>query len=471
MPQPTPGWYSTPADNQIVRWWDGAEWQNRYASVLESGTEAATVPEQIYALKMRHIEEQAQSQHRTNALEQEVAWLRAERGMPAKEILEQVASLKEELLAISGQINNARRTLDYVKAEAAPLQAQRAANDPVFPEYSTLADSSVEVMAEIRELRKTAKALVRSGKGHTFWRHVFTSQQGYEVSLPDWQVADIAKELLAILNRHVEIEASRKTGEYDTLAVTKTFWAMNHFAFSVGIELSDEYEALRIKELELLSLHRAMQSEERENARYERAEAREEARAQKELEREKVKLEKDLEHHFNAMAALERNGDQPGAARLALAIAELERKLENIDLRSLNMKTGYVYVISNIGAFGSGIVKIGLTRRLDPLDRISELSSASVPYRFDVHALFFSEDAVGIERMLHKHFDHRRVNLVNKRKEFFRATPSEVLTVLHEHRVELVDWADEPKAFEYRLGLQRSRFTEFSAHAQTISTP
>ncbi|HZL04115.1 MAG TPA: GIY-YIG nuclease family protein, partial [Coriobacteriia bacterium] len=108
------------------------------------------------------------------------------------------------------------------------------------------------------------------------------------------------------------------------------------------------------------------------------------------------------------------------------------------------------YVISNLGSMGERVVKIGMTRRLDPLDRIRELSDASVPFNFDVHALFFSEDAYGIEAMLHRHFADRRVNRINLRREFFYATPAEVLDALREHRIAVVEYRTEAEADEYR---------------------
>lgn len=113
--------------------------------------------------------------------------------------------------------------------------------------------------------------------------------------------------------------------------------------------------------------------------------------------------------------------------------SELDRidaEIAEADYRAANIRSGYVYVISNIGAFGEGLVKIGMTRRLDPLDRVQELGDASVPFTFDVHALFFSDDAVGVEAMLHREFAPQRLNQVNHRKEFFRVHPQAVLVAL-----------------------------------------
>lgn len=124
--------------------------------------------------------------------------------------------------------------------------------------------------------------------------------------------------------------------------------------------------------------------------------------------------------------------------------------LEEVDYRAANARAGYVYVISNLGAFGERIVKIGMTRRLDPQDRVRELGDASVPFRFDVHALHFSADAFGIEAELHRRFDDRRVNRVNGRKEFFYATPLEVKEHLKDLTGELLTYDESAEAIEYR---------------------
>ena len=110
-----------------------------------------------------------------------------------------------------------------------------------------------------------------------------------------------------------------------------------------------------------------------------------------------------------------------------------------------------MYVISNLGSFGERMVKIGMTRRLDPMDRVKELGDASVPFNFDVHALFFSQDAVGVETMLHQHFAHHRVNRVNLRREYFYATPDDVRTALAAHDVEVVEFRTEADAEEFHL--------------------
>jgi hypothetical protein len=134
---------------------------------------------------------------------------------------------------------------------------------------------------------------------------------------------------------------------------------------------------------------------------------------------------------------------------LQAKLAELDGAIEQNDYRAANIRAGYVYVISNPGAFGPDVVKIGMTRRLEPMDRVRELGDASVPFPFSVHALFFSDDAVSLENQLHAAFAERKVNRVNERREFFFATPQEVREVLASKVGNLLEFAEQPDAVEF----------------------
>ena len=128
--------------------------------------------------------------------------------------------------------------------------------------------------------------------------------------------------------------------------------------------------------------------------------------------------------------------------------------MEDIDYRQANQKAGYVYVISNIGAFGENIYKIGMTRRLDPQERIDELGDASVPFNFDVHAMIFSDNAPALESALHKAFEDRKVNMVNQRREFFNVTLDEIKKVVKNNFDKTVEFIDVPDAEQYRVSLK-----------------
>lgn len=219
---------------------------------------------------------------------------------------------------------------------------------------------------------------------------------------------------------------------------------------TMEIRVSDEYLRLRIAELELTADFIQKAADEKEQERLERVRIREEQKVQKEMERERAKLEKERQHYLNALEALIAKGDLQAIDRVKAQLSEVDAAISAVDYRVANIRAGYVYVISNIGSFGESLVKVGMTRRLQPMDRIRELSDASVPFNFDVHAIFFSKDAVGIEGAMHARLAEARVNLVNHRREFFRATPGEVRSILLELAGELLIFHDEPEAAEFR---------------------
>jgi hypothetical protein len=187
--------------------------------------------------------------------------------------------------------------------------------------------------------------------------------------------------------------------------------------------------------------------EEKEAARAERERLREERKVEAELAAAREKLEKERNHLVTVIEKLTATGSTD--PELERKLADVDSAIKQNDYRAANIRAGYVYVISNRGAFGGHVVKIGLTRRLEPLDRIYELGDASVPFKYDVHAIYFSEDAVQLEYELHEHFSSRRVNWVNDRKEFFFASPAEVRSVLAEKLGNLLEFAEHVESTEY----------------------
>ena len=227
------------------------------------------------------------------------------------------------------------------------------------------------------------------------------------------------------------------------------------------ISISDEYRALKVQELRLALEYQLKKHEESERLKELRAQQREEAKLQKEIEAQRDKIRKEEQHFSKALADLEKQIAAAGdtvdqalldrRAELQGKLGDVKRDLETIDYREANQKAGYVYIISNIGAFGENVYKIGMTRRLDPAERIYELSDASVPFNFDIHAMIFTEDAPALEAALHKAFEHRKLNLVNPRREFFRVTLDEIKAVVRKNFDETVEFFDVPDADQYRI--------------------
>jgi hypothetical protein len=201
----------------------------------------------------------------------------------------------------------------------------------------------------------------------------------------------------------------------------------------------------------LAARHLETVKREKDEERERRAEQREQEKAERELQAERARLEKERQHYLNAIEAMRQRGDEAGVADMEEKMAGVDQAIANVDYRSANLRAGYVYVISNVGAFGPGVVKIGMTRHLDPMDRVRELGDASVPFRFDVHALFFADDAVGVETMLHHTFADQRINRINGHREFFRVSPQQVLDTLSAHKVHVIEFTLEPEAEEFRL--------------------
>lgn len=269
-------------------------------------------------------------------------------------------------------------------------------------------------------------------------------------------VADLSKLMLRAYNAEADIcvrvlKAGNLTSALKRLETSvRTIEKLGEMA---SIRIAPAYHALRIHELELTADYLAKKQEEKEAERDERARLREEQKAQQEYRREQERLLKEQSHYQKAIEKLGPKGDSEGVAELQEKLMEIETALRGVEEREANIRAGYVYVISNIGAFGENVVKIGMTRRLDPMDRVRELGDASVPFRFDVHALFFSWDAVGIENQLHRNLADRRLNKVNLRREFFRVAPVEVKAALAQLTGTLLEYTDEAEAPEYRQSI------------------
>jgi hypothetical protein len=245
--------------------------------------------------------------------------------------------------------------------------------------------------------------------------------------------------------------------------------AIRKLGKTMQLQVAPSYFQLRVDELNLTADFLQKQAEEKEAERLEREKMREERKAQQEIARERAKLEKEKQHYENAFQALETKGDQDGMLRLKEQMTEVDKAIESVDARAANTRAGYVYVISNIGSFGETMVKVGMTRRLDPLERIRELSDASVPFNFDVHALFFSNDAVGIENAMHERLGEVRVNSVNRRREFFKATPLQVKAHMSDLAGELLEFREMPEAIEYRQTLKLTGAERKSQPSQEAS--
>lgn len=246
--------------------------------------------------------------------------------------------------------------------------------------------------------------------------------------------------------------------------IEKSYDTLNSLYSSDGVSLSSEILSLKLEQATLIYTYELKEQQEKEVQASIKEQMREDARAEREIAEQKRKIEKDLQQHLGEVNRLMKylQKTQIDAERQLYMdkIKELEEKIKSLESdkeavleRESNSKAGFVYIISNIGSFGEGIYKIGMTRRLEPMDRINELSSASVPFEFDVHAMIFSSDAPELETTLHQHFANKAVNKVNPRKEFYKVDIDEIENVVKENYNDTVQFTKIPAATEYRQSL------------------
>jgi hypothetical protein len=329
------------------------------------------------------------------------------------------------------------------------LSDQRVLQDVGIYRYHHPLEDAAAYKERLHALEQQIDAVVKDGKA-VLAADLFT----FDGSLAKGRrmVGDLSKLMLRAYNAEADnCVRSLRSGNISTARkrLDSAVGAIEKLGAMMEMRVNPVYHALRLAELELTADFQMKVQEERERAREERELLREQRRAEQELAAERERLEKEKSHYLTVLESLRARGDDAAADDLAHRLAQITEAIAANDYRIANIRAGYVYVISNVGAFGPNMVKIGMTRRLEPHDRIRELGDASVPFRYDVHALFFSEDAIALEGQLHKAFAERRVNFVNERREFFFATPTEVRAVLDEKVGGLLEFTEDPEALEY----------------------
>lgn len=397
---------------------------------------------------------------------EEIARLKAQ--MTPEQI--QLADITGELERARAQLRAIQQSLLQAQNELAAKKAQIIETDEAIlmqsfgfytPHYSC--SSSEQYQYRLKAIRDMQKDMIKEGSavsGNMNWQVNGSAASGRKM------VADMQKLLLRAYNaecddaiEHVKfnnIESCQKK-------ITASAEAISKLGSMMSIAISPRYVSLKISELNLMHEYQMKKQDEKEEQKRLREELREQAKLQKKIENARKEIEKEQTHYQNALKKLDMQLASAGEAEKELLaekraeitaqLSELDKAIKDVDYRAANQKAGYVYVISNIGAFGEGVYKIGMTRRLDPTERIEELGDASVPFDFDIHAMIFTEDAPKLEAALHKAFEDRRVNMVNARREFFRVSLDEIKSVIRQNFDKTVEFVDIPDAEQYRQTL------------------
>lgn len=275
-------------------------------------------------------------------------------------------------------------------------------------------------------------------------------------------IKDMKKLFLRAFNSDCEDVITRvKYNNYEMSLkkIRQSAESIQKLGIMMSLYIAPNYINSKIEELTLAFEYQQKKQEEKEAQKAARAEMREAAKLQKEIEAQRKKIEKEQTHYQTAyekiLKQLESSPDDADLIQkkteLETQLQDIDKAMKDIDYREANQRAGYVYIISNIGAFGKNVYKIGMTRRLDPQDRVDELGDASVPFNFDVHAMIFSDDAPALEAALHKAFEDRKLNMVNTRREFFNVTLDEIKEVVKKNFDKTVEFIDVPDAEQYRI--------------------
>lgn len=307
-------------------------------------------------------------------------------------------------------------------------------------------------------------------------QRLLKSEDGAACCSVPWTVDGSAAKGRKMIKEHAKLMLRAFNGECDAAVakvqynnvnnlenrINRAFETINKLGQSQQLFITQGYLRLKLQELYLVHEHREKREEERQTQREIRERLREEEKAVKEIEKAKREAQRDEEAKA---LALERARQELAQAkgkqidrlqnlvdRLEMELKDaLERKVKAISRAQLT-RSGHVYVLSNVGSFGEGVFKIGMTRRFEALERVDELGDASVPFRYDVHAMIYSEDAPTLETKLHQQFESRRVNMVNARREFFQVTLDEIREAVALHFGD-VTFRTVPEAEEFRKTL------------------
>ncbi len=350
--------------------------------------------------------------------------------------VETVTSQKKELetllSALRSSYKEKKAIFDGLVKEAAIYDEEIQLAELGFYKPHFEFDASQDYKDQIADVRGSQKQMV-SGKTAI-------------VCDEEWTVEGSRARGQTMTNRNIRLTARAFNNECDAAVssvswnnaqrmeqrIGKAFDAINKLNQTNRIRIDQAYRDLKIKELQLTYEYRQKRQEEKEEQAEVRRRMREEAKLLQESDKainDEKKYEQLLERAKQEAAGATAENLESLQAKIAALTGDLKSAHEKSE-RAMSMaqktKSGHIYIVSNIGSFGDDVYKIGMTRRLDPVDRVKELGDASVPFRFDIHAIIYAEDAPAVESALHNSFEAKRVNLVNNRKEFFHVSVGDV---------------------------------------------
>lgn len=427
---------------------------------MDSGSKAASICLAMLGIwliwlatrtnKKVHVKEDSKLGSQYNQLQFEYSQLRIQYLQLQDENSKALSKIRE-----MDNANDLKNILSSIKDEINILNQEAVCSQYVFSDYDGL--TSEECKNKLALLKTEEQAYIKNSTAVKLFGNASKKELNSNV-----------KQILRCFNSecdNVLLNLSVKTIDTARSKITKSFETLNKLFSVDGVQLEQKLLQYKLDELNLVYTYELKKEQEREQQRAIKEQMIEEEKVRREIERQKAKLEKDQAQCSNEinrlMGYMQKTQDDVEKQLYIDKIKELEEKLKQLEAdkatvleREANARAGYVYVISNIGSFGEDVYKIGMTRRLEPMDRVKELGSASVPFEFDVHAMIFSDDAPALETALHQAFEKQSVNRVNLRKEFFRVSLDDIEKVVKDNFNNAVKFTRIPVAKEYNETLE-----------------
>lgn len=389
----------------------------------------------------------------------------------------QIINLKEQIKQLNQQAQSDEQELStkilLLRKKLQGLEEQEFFESFGFYDSKYNFQESVIYKQRLDQIRSEQKQIIKDKKA--------------AVCLTEWSVGGSVKEGKKMTDNFIKLVLRAFNGECDASVmkvkynnvqimenrIRKTYEDLNKLSQTTHCDITSSYLNLKLQELWLTHEYQEKKYQEQEEQRIIREQMREEEKALRELEKIQQDAEREERRYQDALAKARlevESATGKAQEKLFSQIEELQKRLTEAEVnkeRAISQaqltKSGHVYIISNIGSFGEDVYKIGMTRRLEPTDRVKELSSASVPFPFDVHAMIFCNNAPELESRLHKRLEDSRMNKENLRKEFFRVSIDEIVRVVRETDAELeignseITFTKIAEAADYRKTLARER--------------
>lgn len=410
---------------------------------------------------------------------------------------------EQERCKLKDDLNNLRVKYEETKEDLAEIEAKLTLSQQEFalqdygyyePNYEF--EASGDWDEELKSINECIKKMISNVQHKADTQDAWQTCAGYIVDIISFNGSTpkgirMQKATIKLLLRafNGECDSFIAKVNYKNISTMRqrmesSFIAINKIGnTSSKVKISQSYYQLKLRELSFVYEYEEWKQKEKEEQARIREQIRQEEREAKEMEKALREAQKEAKRDADALvkARAEVEGaNKKQREKLLAQISELELKIKENEERNryisqaMLTKSGHVYIISNVGSFGDKILKIGMTRRLEPMDRVKELGDASVPFPFDVHAMIRTSDAPSLENALHRHFDSRRVNLENTRKEFFYVSLDEIRNELDKLKDELQIEAEihitmAAEAKQWRLSLAKRKHLERSYEQQTHS--